>query len=866
MHEKGYPRWADRFLKWYCRTELLEEIQGDLYEIFEHERQQHGLTKARRKFSWNVLRTFRLSTIKRLHPKFRLMSFRSHFKISYRQLIKQKYYSLINILGLAVGFCCCFFIGQFILQELSYDKSHPDRQNLFRLLTERTGNDGSEFGIYHNPPLAELAEVNLPEVQSSFRVRTGGSRLVKTGQGSESHHEDLFLYVDPSILRLLDFPLLYGDTQTALNTPNSIVLTEEKAQKYFGSENPVGKEIFLSNQPEQPFQVTGVVSAKRPPSHIDYDFYLSMSTLEESASGSWRRSSYPTYLALKPGSDQAAVEDKLQALAQPHKENFFEKGYQYKLQPISDIYLYSSTVTSYGHWPSGDPRYIWLFGAIGFVILLLAVINFVNLSTARSTVRAQEVGIRKILGSGKGQLISQYLIEAILQSLVGITIGLLIVQALIPSLEGLTQKALPIPWNTLWFIPSMLGIAILLGILAGLYPAFFLASFAPKRILQSRGADVRKGGLKWGLMTVQFAASFVLIFCTVLIFQQMRYVQQKNLGFDREQVIVLEDVYSLGERQASFKRELSKLPEVEHISFSSYLPVDGYLLNGSSFQHPDSAAGSQEVELRRWFIDEDYLEALDMQLVQGRNFSTDLSLDSNAIILNERAVEMLGFEDPIGQALEINKKYTVVGVVADFHFRSMKQDVLPLAFHHEATRRPPASAVLRYQSDNVQALLAKIEDSWKTFAPDQSLRYHFLDERFERMYASERRTGLTFGIFAGIAIFIACLGLFAMTTFTAEQRKKELSIRKILGATVRELFRLQTERYLKILALAVLIGAPIAYQLMRNWLDDFAYRINISFGVFLLSIGLTLFFVMLIISRQALRVANANPVHALRQD
>nr|MBX2874258.1 ABC transporter permease [Saprospiraceae bacterium] len=275
MHEKGYPKWADRFLKWYCRTELLEEIQGDLYEIFEHERQQHGLTKARRKFSWNVLRTFRLSTIKRLHPKFRLMPLRSHFKISYRQLIKQKYYSLINILGLAVGFCCCFFIGQFIIQEVSYDKSHPDQQNLFRLLTERSGNDGSEFGIYHNPPLAELAEVNLPEVHNSFRVRAGGSRLVKTAAGSESHHEELFLYVDQSMLSLLDFPLLYGDRQTALSTPNSIVLTEKKARKYFGSENPVGQEIFLSNQPEQPFQVTGVLSNKRPPSHIDYDFYLS---------------------------------------------------------------------------------------------------------------------------------------------------------------------------------------------------------------------------------------------------------------------------------------------------------------------------------------------------------------------------------------------------------------------------------------------------------------------------------------------------------------------------------------------------------------------------------------------------------------
>lgn len=866
MQKKDYPKWADRFLQWYCRPELLEEIQGDLYEIFEHEQHQNGLTKARRKFSWNVLRTFRLSTIKRLHPKFRLMPLRSHLTISYRQLLKQKYYSLINILGLAIGFCCCFFIGQFIHQELNYDKTHPQHQELFRLLTERPGMNSSKFGIYHNPPLAALAEERLPEVFGSFRVRTGGSRLVHAGSRTENHHEELFLYADQSMLDFLDMPLQYGDPRTALSAPNSLILTAEKAEKYFGGDDPIGQEIFLSNQPDEPFIVTGVLKADRPPSHIDFDFYLSMSSLQESASGSWTRSSYPTYLAVHAGTNLEILTQKLQDLAQPHKDQFFEKGYSYSLQPISDIYLYSSMVKAYGHWPSGDPRYIWLFAAIGLVILLLAVINFVNLSTARSTIRAQEVGIRKILGSGKSQLISQYLVEAVLQGVVGVLLGLVIIQLLYPFLEEVTGRSFQIPWQTLWFIPGTLLVGILLGILAGIYPAFYLSSFAPKRILQSRGADVRKGGLKWGLMAIQFSASFILIFCTVLIFQQMRFVQEKNLGFDREKVIVLEDVYSLGDRQNGFKAELKKIAEIEEVSFSSYLPVDGYLLNGSTFQHPDSAAGSQEVELRRWFIDEGYLDALDMKLVAGRNFSTDLSLDSNAIILNEKAVEMLGFEDPIGQQLEINQRYTVVGVVADFHFRSMKEAVLPLAFHHQTLRRPPTSAIVRYKTDQVQPLLQQIEDQWQAFVPDQGFRYHFLDERFNRMYEQERRTGMTFGLFAAIAILIACMGLFALTTFTAEQRKKELSIRKILGASIQQLFRLQTERYLRILSISILFGAPIAYQLMRNWLDDFTYRVNISAGVFIFSIGLTLLFILLIISRQALRVAHANPVESLRQD
>lgn len=865
MNKPTFPRWADRFLQWYCRSELLEEIQGDLYEIFEHQVQEDGLQKARRRFIWNVLRTLRLSTIKRLHPKYQVMPLRSHFIISYRQLLKQKYYSLINVLGLAIGCCCCFFIGQFISQELSYDKTHTEQYDLYRLLTERDGQGHSEYGIYHNPPLAALAEDHIPEVAHTFRVYTGSSRLVHTAEATKNQHEELFLYADQSMLDLLDMPLQYGDPTSALLAPNSVVLTKQKAQAYFGNENPIGKDLYLSNQPDKPYHVTGVLSNGQPLSHIQYDFYLSMSSLAESSSGSWRRSSYPTYLALQKGTNTTAIEKKLQELVSPHKSEFLGKGYQYKLQPIQDIYLYSATVGAFGHWPTGDPRYIWLFGAIGLVILLLAVINFINLSTARSTMRAHEVGLRKILGSSKPQLVIQYLVEAILQGLMGIVMGIVMIQLLLPYLEQFTGKDFSIPWLDGWFLPAMLGLGITLGILAGIYPAFYLSSFSPKRVLNARGSDVRKGGLKWGLVAVQFSASFILIFCTLLIFQQMQFIQDKKLGFDRKKVIVLEDIYSLGKAQANFKRELQNLAGIEDVALSSYLPVDGYLLNGSTFQHPDSAAGSEEVELRRWFIDEDYINALGMSMKAGRNFSSDLSLDSNAIILNERAVEMLGFDNPVGQQLEINQRYTVVGVVADFHFRSMKEEVLPLAFHHES-RRAPTSAIVKYETANVQSLLQHIEERWSQFAPDQSLRYHFLDERFDHMYEEEKQTGMTFGLFAGIAIFIACLGLFALTTFTAEQRKKELSIRKILGASIEQLFRLQTERYIKLLALALVFGAPIAYQLMRNWLNDFAYRIDISWHIFMLSAGLTFLFVLLIVGRQALQLAHANPVEALRQE
>lgn len=863
MNPSNIPKWADRFLKWYCRPDLLEEIQGDLYELFDQFEQEEGTAYAKRNFIWNVFRSFRLSTIKKMQVQMNFSPFKSHFKIAYRQLWKQKYHTLINTLGLVIGFACCLFIGLYVRQELSYDTMHPKNDQLYRLLTHEIEDGQEELWVYHNPPLAGLLEERLPEVGSTFRVMTTESRLVKTGAERSNNYEERLLFADQAMLEMFYFPFKYGNRQAALQEPNSVVLTANKALQYFGEEDPVGKQIFFDNEMDKPFTVTGVIQQTDAKSHMAYDFYLSMVTEADSKSGSWSSSSYITYLSLSEGANKNTLEKKVFDLAVQYKKNLGKNGVSYQLQPVKDAYLKSQTVTAFGHWPTGDPRYLWLFGTIAVVILLVAVFNFINLSTARSANRSAEVGIRKIMGSNRGQLISQFLVESVLQSVLALVLSLVLVKYGLPFFEQLSGKELSIPGNVFGFILCCLGASILVGLLAGLYPAFYIASFSPLKSIKSYFNQSAKSKLQWGLVSIQFVTSFILIFSTILIYRQMNYVQQKKLGFDREQVIILEDVYTLGEEMNTFKSQLQQLADVESVTLSSYVPVDGYESNGSTIEYEDPKAGIRKLEFRRWYIDEDYLSTLGINLIEGRNFSEELS-DDNTIILNETAARMLNQDKVLGQKIRMHvDDYQVIGVVEDFHFRSMRESIKPLGFYKTDLSRV-SSTIIKANSDNYESLLAQIQSIWGTLVPNQPLRYNFLDEQFDQMYASERRVGITFLTFTFLAILIASLGLLALTSFIAENRKKELSIRKVLGASVQNLFQLQTQLFGKLLIIAFILGIPIAYYLMQQWLTDFAYRISISWDIFFLAMLLTFLLIAATVSYQAIRMAKANPVDALR--
>lgn len=864
------PKWAERFLEWYCRHDILEEIQGDLYELYHWREAKIGTKQAQRRFVWDVFRSFRLSTIKPFHPLITPDMFRNNVKIAWRHILRERYHSIINVFGLAVGITCCLLIGLYTHYELSYDEHHPATDRIFRVLSE----DESGAGAYQYPPLAAVLQQDFPEVEQTFRLRSTGSRLVRAEGALKSSFEENFIFADPSILEILDLPLKYGDPATALDQARSLVMTAEKAEKYFPNQNPVGKTFLLDENQEEPYVVGGVLSPEQSPSHILSDFYLSMEGLAESHLQSWTRSSYPTYVRLQEGVNSDEFAEKMYSIALQYKKDRIEEGlragssygYRYLLQPISDIYLNSEDINLYGRWAKGDVRYVWLFGAVALFILLIAVVNFINLSTAKTANRAKEVGVRKVVGADRRQLVFQFLTESTILTLSAAAIALFLTASALPYFQQWGLSGITIPWNNGWFLPLLLISSLLIGLLAGAYPSFYLSSFIAAKVLMGHLRLGSKGsGIRSVLVIFQFTISIILIMATIMITRQMDFIQNKKLGFEKDKVLILEDTYMLGDKRLAFKEVLEQYADINTVSLSSYLPVNGYRSNGSSFDHPDSSGNIREVELRRWFVDEDYLSTMSMDLVQGRNFNSQLASDSNAVIINETAAKLLHFDNPLGQPLKMNDTYTIVGVVKDFHFRSMKEPILGLAFHPANPNRT-SSTIIKTATADYQSLLQKIEADWQTFAPDQALRYHFLDERFNSMYEAEERTGSIFGAFSALAIAIACLGLFALALFMVEQRNKEISIRKVLGASLGQILYLLSSDFLKMVLIALLIAIPLAWYFMQVWLQDFAYRISLDWDIFVIGGLAALSIALITISYQSIQAALSNPVEALKGD
>ncbi|MCB0839976.1 MAG: ABC transporter permease, partial [Bacteroidetes bacterium] len=801
--------------------------------------------------------------------------FKSHLKIAWRHLLRQRLHSLINVTGLAVGFTACMLIGLYVQHELSYDQHHENADQIYRVFSESYWNGRESRGVYHNPPFAETAMKMFPEIENAFRLRYSGIQLLRKEGSNENHHEEGFMYADQTMLEMLSMPLKYGDPKTALKEPYSIVLTAEKADKYFFGLNPVGETVFLNNNPDQPYQITGVLAKNEQPTHISSDIFISMESLEESRSGSWRISSYPTYISVAPGTDPQELATKLNEIALTYKKELVESrlkagspyGYRYKLQPITHIYLNHEQVKQFGDGHQGDARYVWLFGTIAIFILLIAIINFVNLSTARSANRAREVGVRKVLGSFRSQLVAQFLVESVLLSLLAVGLSLVIMEGVFPFFKTLTDKNLALPWEQVWFIPGLITMSILIGLIAGFYPSFYLSSFMPVKVLKGKlNIGNKSKGFRSYLVVFQFATSMILIIATTVVYRQLHFIQNKKLGFEKEQVVILEDVYMLQDQREAFKEEVKSLSGVASATLSSFVPVKGYASNGSTMKVIDSAGGVSEIDMRIWFVDEDYLPSLNIKLLDGRNFSKDYSTDDTAsIILNETAVKALGLKDPIGKQIGETRKRTVIGVVEDFHFRSFKEEILPLSF----VKTDPnftSSMLVKTQSANYEVLLSQLEKTWANFAPHQPMRYHFLDERFDQMYVSEQRTGKIFGIFSSLAIFIACMGLFALSAFMAEQKSKEISIRKILGASSRQIFHLLTQKFVYLLAISTIIAIPIGYVLMKNWLQDFAFQTEITWDVFAISGMIAVVIALGSMSYQVIKASVEYPVNALRRE
>ncbi len=809
---------------------------------------------------------------------------KNYLKIAIRQLRKQKMYSAIKIGGFALSIAACLLIGLYIKNELSYDQSYPDANRIYRLVEYYTHDGKVEKGDDYPAPIAKALKADFPEIEKSGRMMPNslfpgaGSNELRRADQVENTHEEGFTYADQEFLDILKLPMVYGDRKTALAEPNTMVISKRKADKYFPNQNPIGKVMYLNNDQTKPYRVGGVMENLPETSHLQqFDFLLTLNGVEfyKGEQTNWNASNYPDYLLVRPGTNIAQLEKKITSdinknyllpalLSISYKDA--EKELQklsFRLQPITAIHLNSYDVQD-EEFKRGDIRFIWLFGAVALFILTIACINFINLSTAKSANRAKEVGLRKVVGSTRFSLINQFLAESMLYSAISFVVGSLLAWALLPYFNTLAATTLVMPWLSPWFIPVILLASVVVGTMAGIYPAFYLSSFKPVSVLKgSISTGSKNSVLRNGLVVFQFTASIILIICTFVIYNQTQYILNRDIGFDKDQVLMLQGTNTLGnDGVKNLKQDLLKLSSVKSVSISDYLPVEGTKRNGNTLYNEGKSKVETGADSQFWIIDNDYLKTFGVKLLEGANFSADDH--SGGVIVNQMMVRKLNIKNPIGKAITHGgDRMPIIGVVKDFNYESMKEQIKPIALYYGIS---PSIVSVKVNGGDMKNTIDQISSVWKNLSPSQPIRYSFLDERFANMYADVQRMGSIFTSFAVLAIIIACLGLFALAAFMAEQRSREIGIRKVLGASVESITRLLSLDFIKLVAIAILVASPIAWWAMTKWLEDFSYRLPISWWVFVLAGAAAIIIALLTVSFQSIKAAIANPIKALRSE
>lgn len=804
-------------------------------------------------------------------------------KIALRQIRKQRMYAFVKVGGFALGIAACLLIALFVRDELSYDKSWSNSKRLYRVYVEFPVNGKRQKEVYWPAPMYKALREDFAGVENAGRIMSGpsfqgaGSNQVRSPETGESIYEEEFAYIDQEMIDMLEWPMVYGNRKTALSEPNSLILSEEKAEKYFPGQDPVGKTLILNNDTGRPYKIGGVM--KKPPgnSHIRYDFFLSLTghQLWEGEQKTWDASNYSTYVLLgeNTGADELTAKlpliitkyyiPSMKANRVVDADELVNKA-RIGLQPLEEIHLYSYDIND--GLEKGDVRIVWLFSGIAVFILLLASINFINLSTAKSANRAKEVGLRKVAGSLRRTLIGQFLTESILYTVFSFLLGLALSALLLPFFNELAGKEMKMPWMEWWLWPAIALASVVMGVLSGLYPSMYLSQFRPAQVLKG---PVRQGSrntvFRNGLVVFQFATSIVLIIGTIVIFSQMQLFLNAKVGYDKEQVLLVQGANTLGENLKPFKEELGKLTTVKNVSASDYLPVAGSKRDGNAFWKNGRTNEDVAVGAQKWPVDYDYIRTLGISIVEGRDFSRDMASDSAATIINRSMAKALGLENPVGQVITNGwQTFNVIGVAEDFNFESMREKVRPLCM--ELNRYGSSVVAVKLEGGQIRNSVASVRKTWNTFIPDQPFRYTFLDASYARMYDDVARTGRIFTVFAVLAIFIACLGLFALSAFMAEQRVKEIGIRKVLGASSAGIVQLLSGDYIKLVAIAVLIASPLAWWGMSRWLENFAYRIDMQWWMFVVAGSAAVMIALLAVSGQAIRAALANPVESLRNE
>lgn len=819
----------------------------------------------------------------------------NYFKVARRNISRNKVNAFINIAGLSVGLASVILISWYVQDELEYDTQFKNADLIFQV--NLNGNqDGTDFITGNTPPTVGPALVSeIPEIESCVRIHSPGDLVVRApgNQFENSFTEKNILGVDSNFLQVFDYQMIEGDVNSCLNKPNSVVIPEKIAKKYFGNGEALGKTLLFDND-RTPFTVTGIL--RDPPDQVTWRFDMLTSISSWPAvkrfSWSWVWLQVNTYVKLKDNvtHDEQAIamlQKKFPEVVKKHAatafrrigqplDEFYKKGgkWDFQLQLLKDVHLYSAGIGSRISTLS-DIKYVYIFSAIALFMIVLACVNFMNISTAQSASRGKEVGIRKVLGSEKQQLVKQFMSEAFLHSFLAMFIALLLAMLFLGPFNVVAGKNLDLTllvkhFNWLFIIVLTCSTALL----AGSYPAFYLTSFKPAEVLRGFKFLGSKPGaqlLRNGLVVFQFAVSTLLISCTLVVYLQLSYMHNKNIGLNKDNVVVISNVQRLGRSEETFRHEIEKLSVTRYVSVTSSQPThlnfaDGYVPEPGA----KDAGLAKEISLPSFVVDESFIPVLNIEMLSGRNFSREYN-DSSSVILNESAVKQIGWKDPVGMFLQYpgnDQRFRVIGVAKDFNLESLKNKPGPFALFHYTSKTYDlgyACMLARIGSGDVGNTMTQIKNRWKDFS-DAPFEYTFLDEDFNALYQSEKRMGEIFTVFTALSVFVGCLGLFGLAAYTAEKRTREIGIRKVAGASVESLVRLLSGDFIKLVLLSSVIAIPVAWYVMHKWLEDFAYRITLHWWIFTASALLSIVIAFLTVSSHAIKAAIANPIRALRTE
>jgi putative ABC transport system permease protein len=799
---------------------------------------------------------------------------RNYLTIAFRNIIKHSFYALINIFGMTIGIAACLMIFLYVADELSYDRFHRDADRIFQVGLHGKVGDQDIKTSTTCPPLALALIDEVPEVEAVTRIIPFyNDPAVRYKEKAFTEKEVIF--ADSNFFEFFTFKLLEGDPATCLKEPRSVVLSEQLVTKYFGKEPALGKVVIIDDSTTA-YKVTGIVENAPVNSHLGYSMILSAASSERLKENVWLNNWMHNYFKLREGALVAAVEEKMKDMVVKYVgpelakymgvtiDQIGKKGgeYGYFATPITDIHL--RAVTADGIRPNGSIMHVYFFTGIGIFILVIACINFMNLATARSAGRAKEVGLRKTLGSLRTQLIGQFLTESFLFSSVAVLLALMVCFTALPAFNLLSGKELTmVIFLEPWFIAGIIGLIMVVGFFSGSYPAFYLTSFNPTDVLKGKvRAGVKSKGIRSGLVVFQFFLSMLLIIFTAVVFEQVRYMNNANLGFDKQNVMVISNAWRLEKNKDAFRNAITQRSDVVKVSYANnaFPGVN----NTTIFR---SVSSEQDHIMGMYYADYDHIDVMKIKMTSGRYFSRDIATDSSAVVLNEAAAGEFGFVNPIGEELIYNdrrpkERLKIIGTFQNFNFESFKNEVRPLAI-----RLTPNSNVLlvKYQG-NASELVSSLQSLWKGYAPDQPFDYSFLDERFDELFRSEQRMGDLFTLFSAFAILIASLGLFALASFTTEQRTKEIGIRKAMGASVPVLMILLSKEFTRLVLIAFLPAAAVGWYCSESWLSGFAHRIEIDPWIFVISGLGSIVIAWLTVAYQSIKAAGLNPVKSLRYE